>query len=350
MRNRRVVLRSRPAHVPDRENFEVVEVDVPEPGPEQALVRNLYFSAEPAIRPRLDGTDTYMPPIGIGEPIQSPTLGRVVRSNHREWREGDILFGFNNWEDYTTFSDDTLLLQHLRPREGVPLSYYVGPLGGTGGAAYVGLHDIGRVETGETVVVSAAAGGVGSVAGQIARIRGCRVVGLVGSAEKAAIVRDRLRFDVVINYRETRDLAAAVRDACPDGVDLYFDNVGGATLDALLTCMNPFGRIVCCGMIATYNQQDQPPPVHHLWEVVARQLHVQGFLLLEMSQTALDDLHDWVGSGELVVLENVTRGIEHAGEAFCHLMAGSTVGKTLIELDLPEAASHLTATSAETVG
>ena len=337
MRNRRVVLRSRPAHVPDRENFGVVEVDVPEPGPEQALVRNLYISVEPAIRPRLDGVDTYMPPIGIGEPIQSPTLGKVVRSNHRKWREGDVLFGFNNWEDYTIFSDETLLLEHLGPREGVPLSYYVGPLGGSGGAAYVGLHDVGQIKAGETVVVSAAAGGVGSVAGQIARIRGCRVVGLVGSAEKAAIVRDRLRFDEVINYRETPDLAAAVREACPDGVDLFFDNVGASTLDALLLCMNMYGRIVNCGMIAAYNQGDQPPPVHHLWEVVARQLRMQGFLLLETSQAAAEDLHDWVASGELVVLENVTRGIDNAGEAFSHLMAGSTVGKTLIELDLPEA-------------
>src|SRR3954454_12164493 len=142
MVNRRVVLRSRPAHVPDRDNFDVVEVDVPDPGPGQALVRNLYFSVEPAIRPRLDGVETYMPPIGLGEPIQSPTLGRVVRSNNPDWQEGDILFGFNNWEDYTLFSGETLLLEHIHPREGVPLSYYVGPLGGSGGAAHFGLHDV----------------------------------------------------------------------------------------------------------------------------------------------------------------------------------------------------------------
>ena len=338
MVNRRVVLRSRPAHVPDRDNFDVVEVDVPDPGPGQALVRNLYFSVEPAIRPRLDGVDTYMPPIGLGEPIQSPTLGRVVRSNNPDWQEGDILFGFNNWEDYTLFSGETLLLEHIRPREGVPLSYYVGPLGGSGGAAHFGLHDVGQLQAGETVVVSAAAGGVGSVAGQIARIRGCRVVGLVGSAEKAAIVRDKLRFDEVINYRETPDIAAAVNELCPDGVDLYFDNVGASTLDQMLLCMKMYGRVVCCGMIAAYNQGDQPPPVHHLWEVVARQLRMQGFLLLAMTQQGIDDLHEWVGSGELVVLENVTKGIANAGEAFSHLMAGNTMGKTLIELDLPEAA------------
>ena len=142
-----------------------------------------------------------------------------------------------------------------------------------------GCTTIGGIQAGETVVISAAAGGVGSVAGQIARLRGCRVVGLVGSADKAAVVKDRLGFDEVINYREVPDLAAAVAQACPDGVDLYYDNVGGPTLDAMLVNMKSFGRIVACGMMAGYNQQDEPPPVRHLWEVVARQLRMQGFLL-----------------------------------------------------------------------
>ena len=277
-----------------------------------------------------------MPPIGIGEPIQSPTVGRVVRSNHPDYQEGEVLFGFNNWDDYVIVSDDTLLLDRLSPEEGMPLSYYVGALGGSGTTAYVGLHDVGGIQAGETVVISAAAGGVGSVAGQIARLRGCRVVGLVGSADKAAVVKDRLGFDEVINYREVPDLAAAVAEACPDGVDLYYDNVGGPTLDAMLVNMKSFGRIVACGMMAGYNQQDEPPPVRNLWEVVARQLRMQGFLLPFFPDSipkGLEELHGWVRSGELQVLENVTHGLHRAPEAFCGLMAGSTVGKTLLELD-----------------
>ena len=336
MVNRRVVLRSRPAHVPQPKDFEIVQTEVPEPGPEEVLVRNLYFSIEPAIRARLDDKETYMPPIGIGEPIQSPTVGRVVRSHHPGYREGEILFGFNNWDDYVIVTDDTLLLERLSPEEGIPLSYYVGALGGSGTTAYVGLHDVGGIQQGETVVVSAAAGGVGSVAGQIARLRGCRVVGLVGSADKAAVIKDRLGFDVAINYREAPDLAAAVAEACPDGVDVYFDNVGGPTLDAMLVNMKTFGRVVCCGTMAGYNQQDEPPPVHHLWEVVARQLRMQGFLLPFFPDSipeALHELHGWVRSGDLQVLENVAHGLHRAPDAFCNLMAGSTVGKTLLELD-----------------
>jgi NADPH-dependent curcumin reductase CurA len=329
-------LRSRPQNVPEPDDFGIVEVDVPEPGENEVLVRNLYFSMEPATRTRLDPEVEYMPPIGIGEAIQSPTVGRVVRSNHPAYGEGDILYGYTNWDDYVVVSDDTMLLDRLHPETDLPLSYYVGALGGSGLAAHVGLHDIGQLRAGETVVVSAAAGAVGSVAGQIARIRGCTVVGLVGSADKAQIVTGQLGFDVAINYRETPDLAAAVREACPDGVDLYFDNVGGSTLDAMLVCMNTFGRIVACGMVSGYNQQSNPPAIYHLWEVVARQLRIQGFLLpahADSVPNALRDLHAWARSGDLVILENISRGIHQAPECFCSLLGGTTIGKTLLELD-----------------
>lgn len=347
MKNRRVVLRSRPAHVPEPGNFELVECAVPEPGEGEMLVRNLFFSMEPAIRARLDDRMTYMPPIGIGEPIQSPAVGRVVRSNHPAYDEGQLLFGFTDWQDYVVFGDDTLLLDRVTPEEGIPLSYYIGALGGSGTTAYVGLHDVGRLQGGETVVVSAAAGAVGSVAGQIARLRGCRVVGLVGSAEKAALITDRLGFDVAIDYRAADDLALAVAEACPDGVDLYYDNVGGATLDAMLLNMKTYGRIVGCGMIAGYNQQDRPPGIYNLWEIVARQLTMQGFLLPTYAASipkALEELHGWVRSGDLIVLENVSHGIHRAPQAFCHLMAGSTTGKTLLALEADEGVTPSVAT------
>jgi NADPH-dependent curcumin reductase CurA len=233
---------------------------VPEPAPGQALIRNLFFSLEPSIRARLDGVETYMPPIGIDDVIESPTVGKVVRSNDRHFQEGEIVYGFTSWQDYTLVSPETLLLDRLQPQADMPLSYYIGALGGSGTTAYVGLHDIGQIKQGETVVISAAAGAVGSVAGQIARLRGCKVVGLVGSPEKASLITDKLGFDVGDRLQaDARTSPAAVREACPEGVDLYFDNVGGSTLDALLTCMKMFGRVTACGMMAGYNHHDRPP-------------------------------------------------------------------------------------------
>jgi len=334
--NRRVVLRSRPVEVPAPTDFGVVEGDVPEPAPGQALIRNLFFSLEPSIRARLDGVETYMPPIGIDDVIESPTVGKVVRSNDPSFQEGEIVYGFTSWQDYTLVSPETLLLDRLQPQADMPLSYYIGALGGSGTTAYVGLHDIGQIKQGDTVVISAAAGAVGSVAGQIARLRGCKVVGLVGSPEKASLITDKLGFDVAIDYKQTPDLAAAVREACPEGVDLYFDNVGGSTLDALLTCMKMFGRVTACGMMAGYNHHDRPPAMRNLFEIVGRMLRVQGFLLPAYAQSvpkALEELHAWVRSGDLVVLENLSHGIEEAPAAFCRLMSGQTIGKTLVALD-----------------
>lgn len=344
MINRRVVLRSRPSDVPKPQNFELIEDEAPSPGPNQMLVRNLYFSMEPAIRGWLDDRESYMPPIAIGEAIRSPTMGRVVRSNNPRFKEGDLVRGLNAWEDYSLLTDETILLERLEPEEGVPLSYYVGALGGSGLTAYVGLHDIARIKSGETVLISAAAGAVGNVAGQIARIHGCKVVGLVGSSDKASLIIRRLGFARSVNYRDTDDLAASIREACPAGVDVYFDNVGGQTLDAALTCMNVFGRIVNCGMIAGYNRQDRPPPIYNLWEMVARQLRMQGFLLPAHAQSipgALKALHGWIRSGDLIVVENLSRGIEKAAETFCNLMAGKTIGKTVVEVDQPEASAPM---------
>ena len=235
MINRSVVLRSRPTDVPQLENFAIAEREVPEPGRGQMLVRNLYLGVEAGIRTRLNEEVTYIPPIGLGEPIESPTLSEVVRSEHPDFKEGEILVGMAPWSEYALLSEETMLLERVQPAEGTPLSHHIGALGSSGITAYVGMHAVGDLQPGETVVVSAAAGAVGSVAGQIARIRGCRVVGLVGSADKAAVLTDRLGFDAAINYREAPDLAQAVNEACPDGVDVFFDNVGGPTLDAMLT-------------------------------------------------------------------------------------------------------------------
>lgn len=337
--NRRITLRAHPVGNPLPSDFALIEEPVPMPGPGQMRVRNLYFSMEPAIRGWLDGKDNYFQAIPLGGVIRGPSLGVVEVSNLAGFKPGDHVWGLTHWEDYSILSADTILLERLDVSWNVPLSHYVGALGPSGLTAYVGLHDVGKIKAGETVVISAAAGAVGSVAGQIARLRGCRVVGLAGSAEKASILTDRLGFHAAINYRAVADLGAAIADACPDGVDVYFDNVGGRTLDALLPRMRDFGRIICCGMIGDYNNQANPTPVHNLWQVVAKQLTMRGFLLFSHMQTlpqARHDLHQWAADGKLVALENVTRGIANAPESFCRLMAGETVGKTVLEVDWPD--------------
>ena len=333
--NKQVVLKRRPQGVPLADDFAVVEAALTPLESGELRIRNRFFSMEPAIRGWLDDKPNYLPPIGLGEPIRAPSMGVVVESRHPQFAPGDMVRGLNHWETYSTLADSTILLEKVEVAPDVPLSYYVGALGGSGLTAYVGLHDIGRMRSGETVVISAAVGAVGGVAGQIAKRRGCRVIGLVGSADKARIATEELGFDVAINYRETGDLAAAVREVCPDGVDIYFDNVGGAMLDAMLTTMNVHGRIVACGMIAGYNQQDQPPPVYNLWEMVSRQLEMKGFLLFAYPDAippARAQLEAWVREGRFKVLEHKREGLENAGLLFSELMSGKTVGKTVLEL------------------
>lgn len=338
MTNRQIVLKSYVEGIPTEDNFALAETAIPEPGPGQLVVRNLYFSLEAAIRGWLDGKANYFEPIPIGGAIRGPTIGRVVSSQHPDYNEGDIVWGLNHWEDYSLLDNDTILLSKLQTQPDIPLSYYVGALGGSGQTAYVGLHDIGNIQAGQTVVVSAAAGATGSMVGQIAKLRGCKVVGILGGDDKAELVTRELGMDHAINYRTTPDMTAAVTALCPEGVDIYFDNVGGKILDAMLPCMNDFGRIVNCGMIGDYNESN-PTPVYNLWKIVEKQLTMKGFLLYSYNDSipaAMRDLQMWISTGKIRVLENITHGIANSGRAYADMMKGKTIGKNLVKLDLPE--------------
>jgi NADPH-dependent curcumin reductase CurA len=333
--NRQIVLRSWVRGEPTPAHFGQLEAPIPAPRTGELLVRNLYFSLEPAIRGWLEGKANYFPPIPLGGAIRGPTVGRIIQSNLPGFQAGELVYGLNHWEDYSIVRADTVLLEKIRPEAGTPLSYYLGALGGSGQTAYVGLHEVGRIRPGQTVVVSAAAGATGSLAGQIARLRGCRVIGVVGSADKARLVQQRLGFHAAVNYRATADLPAAILEVAPDGVDVYFDNVGGPTLDALLLTMKAHGRIVACGMISDYNRTDHPHPITNLWQIVARQLTMQGFLLFAYEAArpaARAQLERWVRSGELVALEQITHGLVNTPAAYCELMTGRTSGKALVEL------------------
>ena len=337
MTNRQVVLKSHPNGVPQPEDFELVEGVIPEVGEGQMLVRNLCFSLEAAIRGWLDGKANYFEPIPLGGAIRGPSVAKVVSSRLEGFHEGDIIFGLHHWEDYSLSDANTILLSKLDPAPDLPLSYYSGGLGGSGHTAYVGLHDVGKIQSGDTVVISAAAGATGSMATQIAKLRGCKVVGIVGGDDKAQLITEQLGADAAINYKTCGDLAAAVMEACPEGVDVYFDNVGGKTLDAMLSCMNTFGRIIGCGMISDYNDQDNPTPIYSMWKLVEKELTLKGFLLytyMDKVPDAARQLHEWVRSGEITVLENITEGLPKAGWAYSEMMRGATIGKNLVAMDL----------------
>lgn len=335
MINRQVVLAAHPRGVPLAEDFRLVEAALPNAGPGQMVVRNLYLSLEAAIRSWLDGTANYFEPIAIGGAIRGPSIARVETSELAGFEPGDLVFGLHHWEDYSLSDANTVLLRKITPNPSLPLSWYAGALGGSGQTAYVGLHSVGGIKPGETVLVSAAAGATGGMACQIANLEGCRVVGIVGADEKAEVVRKELGAHAVINYRKEPDLVAALARTCPEGVNVYFDNVGGTTLDAALMAMAQGGRIVGCGMISDYNNTATPTPLYNLWQVVERQLNMQGFLLysyLDALPAASAALESWLSAGKLKALENITEGLSAAGSAYSAMMAGTTIGKNLVSV------------------
>ena len=333
--SRRIILGERPVGEPRPGNFHFDSAKVPKLRSGQFLIANLILSMDPAIRGCLDDRESYLPPVAIGEAVRGMTLGRVIESENPAFPVGAIVRALAAWEELSVLSADALGLELVAPAPGVPLECYMGMLGASGLTAWIGLHEIGRISPGQTVVISAAAGAVGNVAGQIAALHGCRVVGLVGSAAKAARIR-AIGFHDAIEYRNHPDLGAAVRAACPDGVDVYFDNVGGATLEAMLPEMRVHGSVVVCGMVSDYNHQEAPYPVRTLWQLVVKRLTMRGFLTYEHADRiplAQSQLDRWMQTGALRSLDNIHEGIESAPAAFIALMTGTTVGKTLVRLN-----------------
>jgi hypothetical protein len=331
---RRIVLARRPVGVPAADDFRLETTAIPELRAEEFLVANRFLAIDPAIRGFLDDRVSYLPPVALGDTVRGMVLGRVIRSRNAAFPSGTVVRALAGWEEVSVLDPGALGLESIAADPATPLQYYMGALGPTGLTAWVGLNEIGHIKPGQTVVVSAAAGAVGSVAGQIARLKGCRVVGLAGGAAKIAHLT-ALGFHAAIDYRATADLSAGIRAACPDGVDVYFDNVGGATLELMLPLMNIHGVVVVCGMVSEYNSQDKPQPVHTLWQLVVKRLTMRGFLTYEHPAclpTAQVELTQWVKSGALEVLDNLHSGIENAPTAFIELMSGRTVGKTLVEL------------------
>lgn len=330
--NRQYVLASRPEGRPTADNVPSRDVPLGPLAQGEVRLRNLYLSLDPAIRGWMDDAPNYIEPIALGDAVRSSVIGRVVESAHPGFAEGDVAMTMGGWEAYTTVQGDTL--NPLDESAGLPLSLFLGVLGPTGLTAYFGLLDVGRPQPGETVLVSAAAGAVGSVAGQIARMQGCRVVGLAGSDDKCAWLTDELGFDAAINYRSCGDFRAAIAAACPEGVDVYFDNVGGDILDAALANMNKHGRVAVCGWISTYNAAALPP-LENLWQLVARSVTMQGFVVLDYLERfpeGIAQLAEWVMSGQLKFREEVVDGLDEVLPTFLRLFDGSNQGKLVIRI------------------
>ncbi len=331
VRSREVRLARRPVGMPNAADFELAEVTLPDPGPDELLVRNLWMSVDPYMRGRMNDVKSYTPPFALGEAMQGGAIGRVEASNNPQFSVGDHVQHGLGWREY--FVGNGQGIGKIDVSIGSPEAY-LSVLGGTGFTAYVGLLDLGEPKAGETVFVSAAAGAVGSIVGQIAKLKGCRAVGSAGSDEKVALLTKELGFDAAFNYK-TSDLEEALGRTCPDGIDVYFENVGGDHLQAALNHMNPFGRIPACGMISQYNNSEPVPGPNNLSTIVRQRLVIRGFIVSDHGARRpafLADMSQWLREGKIKSEETVVNGIENAANAFMGLMRGENTGKMLVKL------------------
>jgi len=331
--NRQWHLASRPTGEPTMENFELVEADVPDPGPGEALVESRYLSVDPYMRGRMRDAESYAEPWDVGEPMKAGVVGEVVESNHPRFEPGDMATGELLWAEYATADGDAL--QPVDP-DLAPVSTALGVLGMPGRTAYFGMLDVAEPEPGDTVLVSGAAGAVGSVAGQIAKLNGCRVVGVAGAEEKIHWLTGELGFDDAINYKETENLRAAVAEACPEGIDVYYDNVGGPVTDAAFANLNEFARVAVCGQISLYNATELPTGPRKLTTLIQKKARVEGFIVSDFQphfRTATERLARWVQSGDVQYKETVTEGFENMPDAFLGLFEGVNIGKQLVEVE-----------------
>ncbi|MEO7640297.1 MAG: NADP-dependent oxidoreductase [Ramlibacter sp.] len=334
--NKQIHLDNRPQAEATASNFKLVTAETPALQDGQVLVRHHFMSLDPYMRGRMNDAKSYAQPQPLGEVMQGGTAGEVVESRNAKYAVGDKVVGFGGWQEYSVVNGDQIGALRKVDTTHVPLSHYLGAVGMPGVTAWYGLVKIIEPKAGQTVVVSAATGAVGSAFGALSKARGCRAVGIAGGPDKCKYAVEELGFDACIDYRLHKDAASlskALKEACPDGIDGYFENVGGMVLDAVLSRMNAFGRIALCGMIAGYD--GQPLPMAYPQLILTNRLKIQGFIVsehMEIWPEALKELGTLVGTGKLRPRETIAQGLEAAPEAFLGLLKGKNFGKQLVKL------------------
>ncbi len=333
--NRQWVVARRPRGLIEAGDFRWVESPVPEPGDGEFLVRNLYLSCDPTQRGWMAG-DTYLPAVRIGEVMRSFAVGQVIKSRSAELGDGQLVQGLFGWQDYAVARPGGTCPPMAVP-SGVPIETAMSALGYTGMTAFFGLLEVGRPKQGETVVVSGAAGATGAVVGQIARIKGCRVVGIAGGPEKCSYLTRELGFDAAIDYK-SENIVTRLRESCPRGIDVYFDNVGGRILDAALSHLALHGRVVICGAIASYNADGQAPGPRNYLKLLIQRGRMEGFVVLDYlprAAEAVSQLAGWLRDGKLKDRVDVQQGLENAPAALLRLFKGENSGKQLLQIAAP---------------
>ncbi|MGK2740127.1 NADP-dependent oxidoreductase [Tepidicaulis sp. LMO-SS28] len=330
--SKEIRLASRPVGMPKDSDFEVAEATIEDPKQGEVLVRNIWMSVDPYMRGRMMDRESYVPPFQIGKPLEGGAIGQVVKSNSEKFKKGDYVNSMLGWREYFTAPAESLT--QVDPKMG-PIEAFLGVLGMPGLTAYAGLMRVGELKDGDTVFVSAASGAVGSVVCQLAKAHGCYVVGSAGSDEKCEWLEKEAGIDKAINYKTCGDLDAAVRDAFPKGIDVYFENVGGAHLQAAINYMKPFGRLALCGMIEQYNNTEPTPGPNNIIMAVGKSLKLQGFIVsnhFDLLPAFYEEMSKLISSGKMKWHQTVEEGIENAPKAFLNLFSGKNFGKMLVKV------------------
>lgn len=334
--NRQITLAARPVGYPKESDFKLVETDIPTPEDRQVLVKTIYLSVDPYMRGRMNQVRSYAANVEFNEVMVGGVIAQVVEAKHTEFQVGDIVNAHIGWQEYGVSGGDGL--RKIDPSI-APISTGIGILGMPGLTAYFGLLEVGKLQDGETVFVSGAAGAVGSVVGQIAKIKGCRVIGSAGTDEKTDYITDELGFDEAFNYKNVPDYPAKLAELCPDGIDVYFDNVGGEITDAVFPNLRVKGRVVICGQISQYNLESPETGPRFLWYMITKRARIEGFLVSDFTEKHADgltQLADWLQQGKLQYRETITEGgIEKAPAAFISMLKGGNIGKQLVKISDP---------------